>query len=38
MFEYKNNPFFKRTFTGNDKWIIYNNMEYKMLWGENEKK
>lgn len=30
----KNDPFLKRTITGNDKWITYNNMKQKkVLWG-----
>ena len=30
----KNIPFLKQIVTGNEKWILYNNMEQKSSWGK----
>ena len=27
-------PFLKQIVTGNEKWILYNNVEWKRLWGQ----
>ena len=30
----KNVPFLKQIVTGDDKWILYNRVEWKRLWGK----
>ena len=30
----ENVPVFKQIVTGDEKWILYNNMEWKRLWGK----
>ena len=30
----KNVPFLKQIVTGDEKWILYNNVELKRLWGK----
>ena len=30
----ENVPFLKQIVTGNEKWILYNNMEWKRSWGK----
>ena len=30
----ENVPFLKQVVTGNEKWILYNNVEWKRLWGK----
>ena len=30
----KNDPFFKRLITGDEKWVLYNNVQRKRSWGK----
>ena len=30
----KNIPFLKQIMTGDEKWILYNNVEWKRSWGK----
>ena len=32
----KNVPFLKQIFTGDEKWILYNNVEQKRSWGKRD--
>lgn len=32
----RNNPFLKRTITGDEKWIVYNNVERKRPWEKRD--
>ncbi|XP_026830642.1 histone-lysine N-methyltransferase SETMAR-like [Ooceraea biroi] len=34
----ENNPFLKRIVTGDEKWIVYKNVERKRSWGERDER
>ena len=33
LLKWKKNPFLKQIVTGNENWILYNNVEWKRSWG-----